>query len=68
MRWETFEVRPLSPKTGIRNGAYVHYGHPAALVADNQRCVVFGPDSDKRVWAASDKVEAWEQFTFVRVI
>lgn len=61
--WETFTVQSLSVKTGIPIGSYVHYGHPIALVADNQRFVAYRSDTDKKFWAAA--VGAWEQFTFV---
>jgi len=63
--WETFTVQSLSVKTGIPNGSYVYYGHPIALLADNQKFVAYRADTDKKIWAAAAAVGAWEQFTFV---
>ncbi len=63
--WETFTVHSLSVKTGIPNGSYVYYGHPIALMADNQKFVAYRSSTDKKIWATLVEVGAWEQFTFV---
>ncbi len=63
--WGKFKVQPLSSKTGIKEGDFVRYGNPVALVAHNLKLVAYRCETDKYLWAASDFVGTWEQFTFV---
>jgi hypothetical protein len=64
--WGKFTVEPLSPKTKLKTGDDVLYGHPIALKAVNGNYLAFREDqSDQLLWVAAKEVKAWEQFTFV---